>query len=59
MRILSARDKAVARLLFGRVEEFTAELPLVDRAMEFLAWKEHGCWWTECLMTGVVPADLK
>ena len=43
MRFLCARDEAVARLLCGRVEEFTAELPVTDRAMEFLAWKEHGC----------------
>ena len=59
MRLLCARDKAVARLLCERVEEFTAELPLTDRAMETLAWKEHGCGWTESLMTGVVPGDLK
>ena len=43
MRILCARDKAVARLLCGRVQEFIAELPLEDGAMEFLAWQEHGC----------------
>ena len=43
MRFLCAQDQEVARLLCGRVEEFTAELPLRDRAMEFLAWKEHGC----------------
>ena len=55
MRILCARDEAVARLLSERVEEFTAELSLADRAMEFLAWKEHGCRWTESLMTGVRP----
>ena len=59
MRLLCARDEAVARLLCGRVEEFTAELPLTDRAMEFLAWKEHGCSWTESVMAGVVPGDLK
>ena len=57
--LLCARDEAVARLLCGRVEEFTAELPLTDTAMEFLAWKEHSCRWTESLMTGVVPGDLK
>ena len=59
MRLLCARDEAVARLLCGRVEEFTAELPLTDIAMEFLAWKEHNCRWTGSLMTGVVPGDLK
>ena len=59
MRLLCARDEAVARLLCGRMEEFTAELPLMDGAMKFLAWKEHGCRWTEYLMTGVVPGDLK
>ena len=58
-RLLCERDEAVARLLCWRVEVFTAELPLTDRAMEFLAWKEHGCRWTESLMTGVVPGDLK
>ena len=47
MRLLCARDEEVARLLCGRVEEFTTELPLMDRAMEFLAWKEHGCRWTD------------
>ena len=59
MRLLCARDEVVARLLFGRVEEFTSEPPLTDRAMEFLSWKEHGCRWTESVMTGVVPGDLK
>ena len=59
MRILCARDKVVARLLCQRVEEFTAELPLADTPMKFLAWKEHGCNWTESVMTGVVPGDLK
>ena len=59
MRLLCARDEEVARLLCGRVEEFTAELPLTDRAVEFLAWKEHGCTWTDSLMAGVVPGDLK
>ena len=59
MRLLCAQDEEVARLLCGRVEEFTAELPLTDRGMEFLAWKEHGCRWAESLMAGVVPGDLK
>ena len=59
MRLLCVRDEAVARLLCGRVEELTAELPLTDKAMEFMHWKEHGCRWTESLMTGVVPEDLK
>ena len=56
---MCARDEEVARLLCGGVEEFTAELPLTDRAVEFLAWKEHGCRWTESLMVGVVPGDVK
>ena len=55
MRILCARDEAVVRLLCERVEE----LPLADKAMEFLGWKEHTCRWTESMMTGVVPGDLK
>ena len=59
MGILCERDKAVARLLCGKVEEFTADLPLTDKAMEFISWKEHGCRWTESLMTGVVPRELK
>ena len=37
MRLLCAWDEAVARLLCGRVEDFAAELPLTDGAMEFLA----------------------
>ena len=42
MRLLCARDEEVAGLLCRRVEEFTAELPLTDRAVEFVAWREHG-----------------
>ena len=59
MRLLCARDEEVARLLCRRVVEFTAELPVTDRAVEFLAWREHGCRWTESLMAGVIPGDLK
>ena len=59
MRLLCARDEEVAGLLCRRVEEFTAELPLTDRAVEFVAWREHGCRWAESLMAGVVPGDLK
>ena len=59
MRLLCARDEEVAGLLCRRVEEFTAELPLTDRAVEFVAWREHGCRWTESLTAGVVPGDLK
>ena len=59
MRLLCARDEELAGLLCRRVEEFTAELPLTDRAVEFVAWREHGCRWTESLMAGVVPGDLK
>ena len=33
LRILCERDEAVARLLCAKVEEFTADLPLADRAM--------------------------
>ena len=51
-RILCERDEAVARLLCAKVEEFTADLPLADRAMEFMSWKEHGYRWTESLMAG-------
>ena len=59
MRLLCARDEEVAGLLCRCVEEFTAELPLTDRAVEFVAWREHGCRWTESLMAGVIPGDLK
>ena len=59
MRLQCARDEEVARLLCRRVEEFTAELPLTERGVEFMAWREHGCRWTESLMAGVVPGDLK
>ena len=48
-----------AGLLCRRVEEFTAHLPLTDTAVEFVAWREHGCRWTESLLAGVVPGDLK
>ena len=59
MRLLCARDEEVAGLLCRRVEEFTAELPLTDRAVEFVAWREHGSRWTESPIAGVVPGDLK
>ena len=59
MRLLCARDEEVAGLLCRRVEEFTEELPLTDRTLEFVAWREHGCRWTESLLAGVVPGDLK
>ena len=36
MRLLCARDEEVAGLLCRRVEEFTAELPPTDRAVEFV-----------------------
>ena len=58
LRILCERDEAVARLLCAKVEEFTADLPLADRAMEFMSWKEHGSRWTESLIAGVVPGGL-
>ena len=59
MRLLCARDEEVAGLLCRRVEEFTAELPPMDRAVDFVAWREHGCRWIESLMARVVPGDLK
>ena len=37
MRILCGRDEAVARLLCAKVEEFTTDLPLADKAMEFMS----------------------
>ena len=56
---LPPQEEEVARLLCRRVVEFPAELPLTDRAVEFMAWREHGCRWTKSLMAGVVPGDLK
>ena len=46
MRILCERDKAVARLVCAKVEEFPLHLPLADKAMEFMSSKDHGCSWT-------------
>ena len=34
-------------------------MPLADRTMEFVSWKEHGCRWTESAMKGAVLGDLK
>ena len=59
MRLLCTWDEEVERLLCRRVVKFTAELPLTDKAVEFMAWREHGCKWTDSLMAGVVPGDLK
>ena len=59
LRILCKRDEAVARSLCAKVEVFTSDLPLANRAVELMSWKEHGCKWTESLMAGVVPGDLK
>ena len=59
MGIICARDEAVARLICATVQEFTADVPLADKAMEFMSWKVHGCSSTESLMRGVVPGDLK
>ena len=59
LRILCERDEVVARLLCAKVVEFIADLPIANRAMEFMPWKEHGCKWTESLMAGVVPTELK
>ena len=59
MRLLRTRDEEVARLVCRRVEEVMEELPLTDRAVEFMAWTKHGCSWAESLMAGVIPWDLK
>ena len=59
LRITCEQDEVVARLLCAKLEEFTADPPLADRAMEFMSWKEHGCKWTESLMAGVVLGDLR
>ena len=59
MRIPCEREEAVARLLCAKIEDFTADLPLAHKAIEFMSWKEHGCRWTESLMIGLVPGELK
>ena len=59
MRMLCARDEALARLLCESLEDLTAELPLADRAMEIMSWKESRCRWTESLMTAILPGDPK
>ena len=59
VHIMCERDEADAQLLCAKVEQFTADLPLQHRGMEFMFWNEHGCKWTESLMAGVVPGGLK
>ena len=59
MRLLCARDEEAARLLCRPVVGFTAELPLMDRAVEFMAWREQSCSRTAGLMECVVSGDLK
>ena len=59
LRIVCERDEEVARLLCAKGDEFNADLPLADRAMEFVSWKEHGCRWTESLMAGIVLGEVK
>ena len=59
LRIPCERDEVVARLLCAKIEEFTTDLRIADKAMELMSWKEHGCTWTESLMAGVVPGELK
>ena len=56
MRITCEWDQAVAR---SKVEEFTADLPLAGKAMEFMSSKEHRCKWTESLVPGVLPGDFR
>ena len=57
MRLLCTREEEVTRPFCGRVVEFTAELPLLDRAVEFMALREHSCRWTEYLMAGHFCGD--
>ena len=42
MRITYEGDQVVARLLRAEAEEFTADPPLADMAIDFIFWKEHG-----------------
>ena len=51
MRSICERSPEVAGALCAR----TGDLPLADRAMEFMSWKEHGIHWLVSLMVGVVP----
>ena len=55
--IFCGRPEEYALLMCMKVAEFTAKQPLVDRAMEFMSWKEQGCKWRESLMARVVPGD--
>ena len=59
LRILCKRDEAVARLLCAKVDDFAADLPVADRAMEFMSCNEHGCTWMEALIVGVATSELK
>ena len=59
MHIMCERNEVVARLPCAKVEEFTTDLLLVDKAMDFMSWKEHGCKCMESLITGVVLGELK
>ena len=59
MRIKCKWDELVARLLCAKVEEFTAHLPVANRAVEFISWKEARCKWTESPIAGVIPSVLQ
>ena len=59
MGILCERDEGIARLLCTKVEEFTAHLPVVDTALDFMSWRERGRDGPESLLAGVVPSYLR
>ena len=57
MRTKCERDAEVARSPCATVEEFTADLPLADRAMQLMSRREHGIRWTVSLMAGHSSAE--
>ena len=54
MRLLCARDRTWHNFCAG-----VWGSSLTNTVVEFLAWREHGCRWTESLLAGIIPGDLK
>ena len=48
----------VVKSLCARVEDFTADMPLIEMIMDYLLWKEHGSRWAVSRMSGVIPSNL-
>ena len=55
MPSMCERDPVVVAAVCAKVEEFTADLPLADRAMEYSSWKQQGSQWLVSLMAGWSP----